>query len=469
MDITTLSPAEVWRNFAEICAIPHASGNEKQLSCFLADKAKKMGFEVRQDEFYNLRIDRKEEISGSPRILLQGHLDMVPQVAPGKAFDFAKDAVTPVINGDFVCADGTTLGADDGIGVAIAMAVLADKNIRGNISAVLTVNEETGLIGAGKLAPEFLEGDILINLDHGDSSKVCIGCAGGVRIAFDFNTGKCTAPAGTAVEITLSGLPGGHSGSCIHQKRGNALQMLAKIVKGLPLSIFSFNGGTVDNAIPDSAVVGCILTADGVASELFDRAEEMKKELESHFTLDLDVRFVSAPEQVWNMDFQKKFLEIFSTLPNGVAEFAPEYGVPRTSSNLAILKNAQDNLHLILSARSLDDKKRKQHTDNLVEKLSVLAPQVKYNSEYPGWTPDTSSKLPEMICCLRKELFNKETEIEVIHAGLEAGLFAGKNPRLQMVSISPDSFDIHTVNERVSISSVQEFYTFFSAFLNKLV
>jgi dipeptidase D len=168
------------------------------------------------------------------------------------------------------------------------------------------------------------------------------------------------------------------------------------------------------------------------------------------------------------MDFQKKFLEIFSTLPNGVAEFAPEYGVPRTSSNLAILKNTQDNLHLILSARSLDDKKRKQHTDNLVEKLSVLLPQVKYNSEYPGWTPDTNSKLPEMICRLRKELFNKESEIEVIHAGLEAGLFAGKNPHLQMVSISPDSFDIHTVNERVSISSVQEFYTFFSAFLNKL-
>ena len=139
MDITTLSPVEVWRNFSEICAIPHASGNEKQLSCFLADKAEKMGFEVRQDEFYNLRIDRKEEIPGSPRILLQGHLDMVPQVASGKVFDFEKDPVTPVINGDFVCADGTTLGADDGIGVAIALAVLADKNIRGNISAVLTV------------------------------------------------------------------------------------------------------------------------------------------------------------------------------------------------------------------------------------------------------------------------------------------------------------------------------------------
>ena len=468
MDITTLSPAAVWRNFAGICAIPHASGNEKQLSCFLAEKAEKMGFEVRQDEFYNLRIDRKEVIPGSPRILLQGHLDMVPQAVPGKVFDFERDPITPVIKDDFIYADGTTLGADDGIGVAIALAVLADTNIRGNLSAVLTVNEETGLVGAGKLSPEFLEGDILINLDHGDSSKVCIGCAGGVRIAFDFATGDAPAPAGTAVEITLSGLPGGHSGACIHQKRGNALQMLARIVKDLPLAVFSFNGGTVDNAIPDSAVIGCVLTADGAASQLFDRAEEMKQELEPHFTLDLDVRFTSFPEKVWSADFQKTFLEVFSTLPNGVAEFAPEYGVPRTSSNLASLKNTADNLHLVLSARSLDDKKRKLHTDDLVEKLSVLSPQVKYNSEYPGWTPDRDSSLPEMVCRLRREILNKETEIEVIHAGLEAGLFAGKNPRLKMVSISPDSFDIHTANEHVSISSVQEFYTFFAAFLNKL-
>ena len=469
MDITKLSPAEVWRNFSEICAIPHASGNEKQLSCFLAEKAEKMGFLVRQDEFYNLRIDRKNVLPDSPRILLQGHLDMVPQAAPGKVFDFEKDPVTPVIREDFIYADGTTLGADDGIGVSIALAALADENIKGNLSAVFTVNEETGLIGAGKLSPDFLEGDILINLDHGDSSKVCIGCAGGVRIAFDFATGEQAAPAGRSVEITLSGLPGGHSGACIHQKRGNALQMLARIVKDLPLSISSFNGGTVDNAIPDSAVISCILTSEDAADELFRRAEEMKKELEARFTLELDIKLIPSPEKVWAADFQKKFLEVFSTLPNGVVDFASEYGVPRTSSNLASLKSTPGNLHLILSARSLDDKKRKIHTDDLISLLSVLEPQVKINSEYPGWTPDTASTLPETVVRLRKELLGKDTEIEVIHAGLEAGIFAGKNPRLQMVSISPDSFDIHTANEHVSISSVQEFYTFFAAFLNKLV
>ena len=467
MDITTLSPFEVWRNFAEICAVPHASGNEKQLSCFLAQKAEKMGFAVRQDEFYNLRIDRRETVPGAPRILLQGHLDMVPQVIPGKTFDFDKDPVVPVIKGDFVYADGTTLGADDGIGVALALAVLADKDIKGNLSAVFTVNEETGLIGAGKLDPAFLEGDILINLDHGDSSKVCVGCAGGIRIAFDFNTGKADVPAGKPVTVTLSGLPGGHSGSCIHQKRGNALQMLARIVKDLPLAIASFDGGTVDNAIPDKAVIHAVLEAE-VTDELFRRAEEMKKELEERFTLEIKVEEASAPEQIWQPEFQKKFLEVFTGLPGGVVDFAQEYGVPRTSSNLASFRSTPGNLHLILSARSLDDEKRRLHTDDLIARLSVLSPQVAINSEYPGWTPDENSGLPEMICRLRKELLGKETEIEVIHAGLEAGIFAGKNPRLKMVSISPDSFDIHTTNEHVSISSVQEFYTFFAAFLNKL-
>ena len=468
MDITALSPRTVWQNFAEICAIPHASGNEKQLSCFLMQKAEKMGLAVRQDAFYNLRIDRKEVLADSPRILLQAHLDMVPQVAPGKVFDFDRDPITPVIKGDFVYADGTTLGADDGIGVALALAVLADENIKGNISAVFTVNEETGLIGAGKLSPDFLEGDILINLDHGDSSKICIGCAGGIRIAFDFATGSTPAPAGKAVKITLSGLPGGHSGACIHEKRGNALQMLAEIVRNLPLAIASFDGGTVDNAIPDCAVISAVLL-DDVEKILFQRSEEMKKELDERFTLDLEVETADMPETVWASGFQENFLEIFSALPNGAVDFASEYGVPRTSSNLASLKSTLGNLHLILSARSLDDKKRKQHTDLLIAQLSPLAPQVKTNSEYPGWTPDTGSELPEIVRCLRKELLGKETEIEVIHAGLEAGIFAGKNPRLKMLSISPDSFDIHTPNEHVSIPAVQEFYTILTAFLNKLV
>ena len=469
MDITHLSPAAVWQNFAEICAIPHASGNEKALSCFLAEKARKMGLLVRQDEFYNLRIDRPVTVSGAPKILLQGHLDMVPQAAPGKVFDFEKDPIIPVIKGDQIYADGTTLGADDGIGVALAMAVLADENIRGNLSAVFTVSEETGLIGAGKLAPEFLDGDILFNLDHGDENKVCIGCAGGIRLAFDFDAGEQQASAGKTVEIRLSGLPGGHSGCCIHEKRGNALQMLARLCRGEKLEIASFEGGTVDNAIPNEAVIRAVLPDDTVSENLLLKAQEIKKELDKRFTLSLDIREVPSPDRVWSRTFQEKFLDIFSTLPNGVVEFAPEYGVPRTSSNLASLRCQTGKLHLVLSARSLDDEKRKQHTDHLVELLSVLSPQVTYHSGYPGWTPDESSPLPEMAVALRKELTGKETEIEVIHAGLEAGCFAGKNPRLQMLSMSPDSFDIHTANEHVSIPSVQEFYVFISAFLNKLV
>ena len=468
MDITHLQPAAVWRNFAEICSIPHASGNEKELAGFLAEKAEKLGMTVRQDKFHNLRIDRKEMVPGGPRIILQGHLDMVPQTAPGKKFDFSCDPVTPVIRDDYIYADGTTLGADDGLGVALAFACLENTKIKANLSAVFTVSEETGLIGANALAPDFLEGDILINLDHGEERKVCIGCAGGVRVAFDFATGSASVPAGEAVKITLSGLPGGHSGACIHQKRGNALQMLARIIRDLPLAVAGFDGGTVDNAIPDSASVVAAGAAGELKEELLRRAEEIRKELDEPFTLELEITPADLPEKVWSPEFQQKFLQIFCDLPNGVAEFAPEYDVPRTSSNLASLKSSPGNLHLVFSARSLDDRKRKLHTGELISRLSELSPEVNINSEYPGWTPDPESKLPGLVVEMQKQINDLDVEIEVIHAGLEPGIFSGKNPRLEMISIGPDSFDIHTFSEHLSISSTRRFYAFLTAFLNRI-
>ncbi|MBR7103322.1 MAG: beta-Ala-His dipeptidase [Lentisphaeria bacterium] len=468
MDITSLEPAAVWRNFADICKIPHSSGNEKQLSCFLAEKLKKAGFSVKQDALYNLRAERPDQIPGAPRIILQGHLDMVPQAAPGKEFDFLRDPITPIVEGDRVRADGTTLGADDGIGVAIALALLEDKEVRGNLICLFTVNEEEGLIGASALAPEFLDGDYLINLDNGESSQICIGCAGGIRLAFDFETGTAAAPAGEAVEITLSGLPGGHSGTCIAEKRGNALQMLARIVRGTGLAISSFDGGTVDNAIPNAARITGILADAGEKALLYQAAKEMKKELDPAFTLRLDIRETAAPSRVWSKAFQKLFLDVFSTLPNGVAEFAPAYGVPLTSSNLAVLKSSGNKLHLVISARSLDDDKRKIHTDDLQKKLSVLSPEVTVNAAYPGWKPDPESVLPGMMIRLRESMTGKKTQAQVIHAGLETGLFAGKNPRLQMISTSPDDFDIHTFRESVSISALQEFYPVIRALLNEL-
>lgn len=468
MDMTSLEPAAVWCNFAEICAIPHASGNVKGLSCFLKEKAEKCGFKVRQDESFNLRIDRAETVADLPRIILQAHLDMVPQAAPGKEFDFAADPVKTVIRDGMVFADGTTLGADDGIGIAIAMALMTDKNVKGNISAVFTADEETGLHGANALSAEYLDGDILINLDNCCAGKICVGCAGGIRLAFDFDTGTAETPAGEAVRITLSGLPGGHSGECIHQKRGNALQMLARIVENTGIAISSFDGGTVDNAIPAYAEITAVLDGASQKEQMYAAAETMKKELAPEFTLCLKIEPAELPANVWERGFQKKFLEIFCSMPNGVVEFAPEYAVPLTSSNLASLKSTAGKLHLILSARSLDDVKREKHTGDLKKRFSVLAPEVRENSSYPGWKPDKSSVLPLLASELWQQMTGKPAEIEVIHAGLEAGLFAGKNPSLDMISIAPDIFNIHTPEESVSIASTAVFYLFAVELLNKL-
>ena len=472
MKITSLEPAAVWRRFAEICAIPHASGNEEKLSRFLAEEAEKLGFAVRTDAFFNLRIDRKASPGRkkTPRIILQAHLDMVPQAAPGKRFDFAHDPVTPVAENGFVRAEGTTLGADDGIGVAVAMALLAEPELDGDLSALFTVGEETGLAGAASLAPDFLDGDILINIDHSESDKICIGCAGGARVHLTFGAPQVPAPAGKAVKIVLSGLPGGHSGTCIHEKRGNALTMLASIVRSADCAVASFSGGTVDNAIPDRAEITAVLAdPDQDEPRLRAAAEECRKELDSAFTLTLDIAPCSAPEQVWDGAFQTRFLQLLSAAPHGAADFAEEYGVPRTSANIASLHPEGNALRLIFSTRSLDDAQRRAHTQRLIGHFAPLAPEVRIASEYPGWTPDAKSPLPETAVRLRRELTGKETRIEVIHAGLEAGIFAGKNPRLQMMSCGPDAFDIHTPQERLSIAAVQEFYPFVKALVRRLM
>ncbi|MBQ7207182.1 MAG: beta-Ala-His dipeptidase [Lentisphaeria bacterium] len=463
MDLVSPEPAAVWRRFSQICAIPHPSGHEEKLARFLAAEAEDLGLAVRMDDAFNLRIDRKASPGreGSPRIIFQAHLDMVPQAAPGKVFDFSRDPVTPVVKDGFVRACGTTLGADDGIGVAMAMALLEEPELDGNFAALFTVSEETGLVGAAKLDPGFLDGDILINLDHSEEGKICIGCAGGARVHLAFDTGCAPVPAGRAVRIVLAGLPGGHSGVCIHEKRGNALVMLARLLRAAPCAVASFDGGTVDNAIPARAEAVAVLADPGAAEQTLRAAADVcRRELDPRFSLELEICGHPVPERVWDGAFQERFLAALATAPDGVADFAPEYGVPRTSGNIASLRTEKDILKLVFSTRSLDDAERRKHTDRLIGWFSALAPRVAVTSEYPGWKPAGNARLPGMAARLRRELTGKETVIEVIHAGLEAGLFAGKNPRLEMMSCGPAAFDIHTPDERLSIASVQEFYPF---------
>jgi dipeptidase D len=284
-----------------------------------------------------------------------------------------------------------------------------------------------------------------------------------------FEAPRVPAPAGQTVKITLSGLPGGHSGACIHEKRGNALTMLARIAGSADCAVAAFSGGTVDNAIPGCAEIVAVLADAGRAEPLLrTAAEACRKELDPAFTLKLDITPCPAPDRVWEKEFRMHFLQLLGSAPHGVAEFSEAYGVPLTSGNIASLRTEENRLRLVFSTRSLEDARRKAHTRRIIDHFAPLAPETAVTSEYPGWTPDAKSSLPETAVRLRRELTGRETRIEVIHAGLEAGIFAGKNPRLRMMSCGPDMFDIHTPLERVSIAAVGEFYTFMKALVRRL-
>ena len=474
MNITDHSPRCVWQLFSEICSIPHASGNEEALARHLASKAEQHGLTVRMDELFNLRIDRPAAPGreNAPHILLQAHLDMVPQVAPGKVFDFSKDPLQLVINGDWLRADGTTLGADDGIGVALAMAMLLDETLNcGKLSAVFTVNEEVGLTGASMLSKEFTAGDLLINLDHGDSQTFCIGCAGGERLHFSMPLAAVPAPAGTPVKITLTGLPGGHSGVRIHEKRGNALQMLCRAVREIPgFAIASFCGGTVDNAIPDTAVITGVISDPEIQSKLNGMAAVFKSEIAGEYTLDIACEVLpQMPEKVWRSDFQDQLLERITSAPTGVQEYAAEYGIPRTSCNIAIAKTLEDAFELTISCRSLDDALRDALSESLRQHFArISGTSCAVSGRYPGWTPRKESRLLDKAQALRKQLYGKENTIEIIHAGLEVGILLNKNTALDAICMSPTSTECHTTSERLSISDTAAFYDFFRTFLESL-
>ena len=474
-----LEPELLWDIFFEICGIPHPSGKEAELCDFLQKKAHKAGLRARKDDYGNLLVEKpaSKGCENKKTVILQSHLDMVPQVASDVEFDFEKEAVTPVIEGDWMAADKTSLGADNGIGMAASMAIMLDKDlVHGPLKAVFTAQEEIGLIGAQKLSKDFVDGDYLINLDSENDSRICVGCAGGARLTSDFMIEWDELREGIkAYKIEISGLPGGHSGVDINKNRGNAIKLLVDLLLNvsevIDLKISVMDGGTLDNAIPREAfAVVTVPEEEGEilinATRMFAAGARAQHDYE-HPIMEVAENWY-MPTKVWSSDFADKVLQVLADCPDGVISMSKSMpGIVKTSTNLAVLETSMNKLRVKTSQRSFYEKDREKLTEEISNLFDGAEALSYVDSDYPAWAPQKDSKLGSLLLDIFHESGNDAFK-EAIHAGLECGIIGSLNPQLEMVSFGPDIEDAHSPAEKVNILSVGAFYKKLLTLLERL-
>ena len=464
-----LEPKQVFSFFEAMCAIPHGSRNTKAISDWCVAFAKERGLEHYQDEANNVIIIKPAApgYEAAQPIILQGHLDMVCEKAAGCPKDMDREGLDLAIDGDYVFAKGTTLGSDDGIAVAMAMAILDDKSLPApRIEAVFTTDEEIGLLGATALDVSTLKGREMLNLDSEAEGIFTVSCAGG-------NTTACILPvtrtafAGAALTVTVGGLTGGHSGAEIHKGRANSNMLMGRVLltlaQKMDLRIQRVDGGLKDNAIPVETRATLVVSDLQAAEQL---AGEMEKTLQNEYrTTDpaLFVRAEAAQSTQLPLDQAStgKVICMLQCLPNGIEAMSAEiHGLVQTSLNMGILVTEEDVVRASYSVRSSVDSQKQMLKERLSCLMEQLGGRVEFSGEYTGWQYQEHSPLRERMVAVFQEQYGKAPKIEAIHAGLECGIFAGKMPGLDCVSIGPDLLEIHTPREKMSISSVQRVWAF---------
>ena len=464
--LSHLEPGNVFRFFEELSRIPRESGHTDAVSAWVEDFARARGLRCRRDELGNVVIwkDASPGYEGHPAVILQGHTDMVCVQSPGTDHDFEKDPLTLVLDGDWLRAEDTTLGGDDGAAVAMMLALLDDDAIpHPPIEAVFTVDEEIGLLGAAGLDCSDLEGRMLINLDSEDEGVLTVGCAGGARC--DLTLSLPMQPAsGKLCTLELTGLPGGHSGAEIHKNIPNANRVLAQCLQALPdARLVSLYGGEQDNAIPDRARAVFILPEDQTENAP-EKFHELKSGAACSFTW-----AGHAPVDALSPEDTRRAVSLILSAPNGVQAMEPDLpGQVRTSLNLGILRLEEGRLRLTWSVRSSAGAEK----EKLIEALKALADgcggTFSRRGDYPAWEYRPASRLRDVMVRVYRERTGKEPVVETIHAGLECGLLAQKLPGLDAVSIGPDMQDIHSPRERLSIPSVRRTWEYLLAVLAQL-
>ena len=470
--LSKLTPQPLFNYFEEICKVPRPSKKEERIRSFLLDFAKKHGLESKTDEAGNVLI-RKPATPGmenAPTVILQTHMDMVCEKNSDKVFDFEKDPIEPMVVDGWVKANGTTLGADCGIGIAAQMAVLTSTEIKhGQIECLITVDEETGLTGAFALKPGFLSGSVLLNLDSEDEGEIFIGCAGGVDTLAAFQYEEEAVPENSlAFKISVSGLLGGHSGDDIHKNRGNANKILNrflwKFVNDFNLRLVDFNGGNLRNAIAREAFGVFTIPAENKEEMLAafnERATAIKNEFEfSEPKLQLTCEETKPPEMVIDKATQRNLLNAIYACPHGVLEMSSRMeGMVETSTNLASVKFTEGKKIQITTSQRSELESRKFYAADSVEAVFRLAgAEVVHSDGYPGWVPNPNSEVLKTTVVSYKKLFGVEPVVRSIHAGLECGLFLEKYPNLDMVSFGPTIRGAHSPDERLDIETTNKFW-----------
>ena len=470
MTIRDLKPALIWSIFDDITRVPRPSKKEEKIRKYLLDFAAEHGVAVKTDAVGNVVMSRPATPGheDAPVVVLQGHMDMVCE--SNKPFDFDNNPITTVIDGEWVHADGTTLGADNGIGMAASLAVMIDKDlVTGPVEALFTVDEETGMTGANNLGEGMLQGDILLNLDSEDDGEIFIGCAGGVDTVCTFTYSRSSAPSDFFYfKISVSGGLGGHSGGDIHLGHANANKVLARflweIFQKHELSLAEIDGGNLRNAIPRAAhaVVGVPAAHKHQVITAFNEyAAVIAAEYEGlENTLKLDVESVDAPEYVVDAATSMSLIRAVYSAPHGVVSMSRELeGLVDTSTNLASVKMHGDDRIVVTTSQRSSVESRKWDIANQVEAHFQLAgATVEHGEGYPGWKPNMNSRIMAIASDAYKELYGTAPAIKAIHAGLECGLILEKYPNLDMASFGPTLRGVHSPSEKMHIPAVERFW-----------
>jgi len=466
-----LKPELVWNYFEEICKYPRPSKKEEKIAGYIFSVGKRLGLQTEKDKFGNIVI-RKAATPGKENlktVVLQAHIDMVCEKNRDVKHDFDNDPIYPYIDGDWVKAKGTTLGADNGIGVACALAVLEDKDIEhGPIECLFTLDEETGLTGASSLKKNWLKADILINMDSEELGTIFIGCSGGKNTAATFKAKLEKSPRNySSFELKVAGLKGGHSGLEIHVGRGNAVKILNRAIWSYAqenkIRLAEINGGNKHNAIPREAFAVVLVPKNDekrfkkfvakynetVKTEYVSVEPDLIVSMEKH----------STPEKVMDEKTQKHLVNALYAIPHGVIKMSNDIpGLVETSTNLAVVETVGKNVNIVTSQRSPVYSENVDITNMVTAVLKLAGAEISYGDGYPGWAPDISSDILKVFKSTFNQMYGKEPEVTAIHAGLECGIIKEKYPDMDMISFGPTMCDVHSPAEKLQISTIPEFY-----------
>lgn len=480
-NISNLEPQELWQMFDKICQIPHPSGKEEKIREYIVSFGKSLNLHTETDCVGNIIIHKSATpgYENAPVLLLQSHIDMVCEKNENTIHDFENDPIQTYIDGDWVKAKGTTLGADNGIGVASMLAILQSSEIKhGPLKCLFTVDEERGLTGAQHVSSEWLDADMLLNLDSEEDGRFCIGCAGGIDTCATFKiTQEHPQENLFFLKISVSGLKGGHSGDDINKGRGNAIQLLARFLweqkQKYPVYIAEISGGNLHNAIPREAGATVAIPYKykeeiRIQLNIYTAIIEEEYPTEKEFKMDLSSE--DYKDSIIQLTDSERIINTLFGIPNGVIEMSKEIeNLPETSTNLASIKKISETEYLVATSQRSSTESKKIELKNRMEALFLLSgASVTHSDGYPGWKPNLQSRIKEIVTQSFTNLFGYAPVVSAIHAGLECGLFKAKSSQLDMISIGPEINGNHSPNEQCSISSVNKYWKHLKDILSKV-